>query len=149
MFIADGLCDLRDVGGGCDVCFVEGDIGGQSEIGLGDVEDDYSDAGFREIFHDLFADAAAAACEEDEFAGGIPARAARPVVQGPLREGLVDAADEAEGEEDAQGFLGEWVAQVSLRGFGDVRQGSLGVFLEEVEIGRHDGDGGSDSGGER
>jgi hypothetical protein len=26
-----------------------------------------------------------------------------------------------------------------LRGFGDVRQGSLGVFLEEVEIGRHGG----------
>jgi hypothetical protein len=35
-----------------------------------------------------------------------------------------------------------------LRGFGDVRQCSLGVFLEEVEVGRHCGGDSSCIGGE-
>lgn len=110
VFVADEFCDFGDVGGGCDVRPVEGDISGEGEFGLGNVEDDYADAGLREVFHDLFADSTAATGDEDEFAGGIPARAAGPVVQGPLGEGLVEAANEAEGEEDAEGFLGEWVA---------------------------------------
>jgi hypothetical protein len=36
-----------------------------------------------------------------------------------------------------------------LRGFRDVRKGSLGVFLEEVEVGRHDGGDSRSIGGKR